>query len=405
VLPLLPWFAAGAASGLVTAHFEHALIGAQGADFNLSAVQRGLLAGRVIWFYLGKLAWPADLIFIYPRWTIDVSSGWHWLPSVAALLLLGGLAWAQRRSRGPLAAALLFAGTLFPVLGFINIYPFVFSYVADHFQYLACLAIIALAAAGLMRLAVRLPRPGAAIGSAVLAAILGALSWAQSGHYRDVVTLYQTTLQRNPTCWMAHNNLAIELGQAGRVREAIPHLETALRLKPDFAPAENNLGHNLIQLDRPAEAIPHLERAVQFQPKYAVAYRNLGLALATLGRTSDAIPRFREAIRLNPADAEAELSLGIALMLTGSFPAAVPHFERALRLNPQSAYFQDTYGRALAGANQINAAIEHFERALEIDPDYRDAHLNVAQALRRLGRVEDAARHLRAAQALGGARP
>ena len=33
----------------------------------------------------------------------------------------------------------IFAGTLFPVLGFLNVYPFLFSFVADHFQYLAML--------------------------------------------------------------------------------------------------------------------------------------------------------------------------------------------------------------------------------------------------------------------------
>ena len=39
-------------------------------------------------------------------------------------------------------AASVFGGTLVPVLGFVNVYPFVFSYVADHFQYLACLGVI-----------------------------------------------------------------------------------------------------------------------------------------------------------------------------------------------------------------------------------------------------------------------
>ncbi|MDI1318806.1 MAG: hypothetical protein PSW75_01255, partial [bacterium] len=143
VRPLLPWFVLAGASGLFTAHFESALIGAQGADFNLGVLQRCLLAGRVVWFYLGKLAWPADLIFIYPRWTIDTAVWWQWLFPLAGLALLGGLAWWSRQSRGPLAAALLFGGTLFPVLGFVNVYPFVFSFVADHFQYLASLAVFA----------------------------------------------------------------------------------------------------------------------------------------------------------------------------------------------------------------------------------------------------------------------
>ena len=60
--------------------------------------------------------------------------------SVGALAI--GLGLAARRYRGPLASFLIFAGTLFPVLGFLNVYPFRYSYVADHFQYLASLGII-----------------------------------------------------------------------------------------------------------------------------------------------------------------------------------------------------------------------------------------------------------------------
>jgi hypothetical protein len=133
VVPLLPWFVLGAGGGLFTAHFEKVLIGAQGAEFNLGALDRVVLAGRVFWFYLGKLAWPAELIFVYPRWNVDASVWWQWVFTLAGLALLGVLIWWQRRARGPLAAALLFGGSLFPVLGFVNVYPFIFSYVADHF--------------------------------------------------------------------------------------------------------------------------------------------------------------------------------------------------------------------------------------------------------------------------------
>ncbi len=400
IRPLLPWFVLGALSGLATAHFERELIGAQGADFDLGWVQRCLLAGRVVWFYFGKLVWPADLVFIYPRWTVDASAGWQWLFPLCALTLLGGLVRWQRRSRGPLAAVLLFGGTLFPVLGFINVFPFLYSYVADHFQYLASLGIFALAAAGLTSLAARLPRWGAYTGGAALLVTLGTLTWAQSGNYRDVFSLYQATLEKNPACWMAHNNLAIALASAGRVEEAIPHLEKVLRLKPDYAPAENNLGDDLVQVGRAQEAIPHLERALKLHPKYAFAHRNLGLALATLGKTEEALPHFQEAVRLDPTYADAELNWAIGLMLTNRFPEAIPHFERALKLNPNSAYFHDTYGRALANASRLDDAIRHFQQALELAPDSPDTHLNLAQALRRAGRLEEADAHSREAQRL-----
>ncbi len=156
VLPLVPWFAVAAIAGAFTIWFEHDIIGARGADFTLSVVERLLLAGRVVWFYLGKLFWPAGLNFIYPRWTIDASVAWQYLFSIAAVALavaLGVLArphpafapssqTAAAGRRGPLAGYLFFVGTLVPVLGFVNVYPFLFSYVADHFQYLASLGVI-----------------------------------------------------------------------------------------------------------------------------------------------------------------------------------------------------------------------------------------------------------------------
>jgi len=431
VLPLLPWFVLGAASGLVTAHFERVIIGAQGADFDLSVVQRCLLAGRVFWFYLGKLAWPADLIFIYPHWTVDAAVWWQWLFLAGALALLAGLVWWQRRQRGPLAATLLFGGTLFPVLGFVNVFPFLFSYVADHFQYLASLAVFALAAAGLTQAAVRLPRWGRYAGGAALLATLGALTWAQSGMYRDVFTLYETTLARNPACWMAHNNLATELQNAGRTPEAIPHLEQALRLRPDFPEGLNNLGADLRELGRSQEAIPPLQHALRLQPTFAEAHCNLGVALlmtghaeegiaelaealrlkpryamarynlgfarATTGHPDEAIRDFAEAVQLNPNFGEAELNWGIGLALLGRFPEAIPHFDRAMELEPESPVAHCSYGRALAGAGRSVDAIRQYEKAVTLNPGSADAQLGLALALHSVGREPEAEAHYREA--------
>ena len=66
--------------------------------------------------------------------------------AVAAVIVL----WCLRRrlGRGPLVAALFFGGTLFPALGFFDVYPMQYSFVADHFQYLASLGVLTLLAAG-----------------------------------------------------------------------------------------------------------------------------------------------------------------------------------------------------------------------------------------------------------------
>jgi hypothetical protein len=149
VLPLVPFFALGLAFGLITAHAESVWVGAGGAGYDLSALQRSLLAGRVIWFYLGKLVLPINLAFSYEKWTIDPADWTQWVYPLGVIALMGFFWSLRNRSRAPLAALLFFMGTLFPALGFVNVFPFRYSYVADHFQYLASLGIIALMASGI----------------------------------------------------------------------------------------------------------------------------------------------------------------------------------------------------------------------------------------------------------------
>jgi tetratricopeptide (TPR) repeat protein len=407
LLPLLPWFALGIGSGLITAHFESTLIGANGSDFDLSLLQRLLLAGRVVWFYLGKLVWPAELVFIYPRWTVDAGEFWQWLFPLGAVALLPGLgflAWKHRR-RGPLAAALLFGGTLFPVLGFFEVYPFLFSYVADHFQYLASLAVFALGGAALTLASARLSRPAALAAACLLFGTLGALTWMQSRIYRDLVTLYETTLARNPACWMAHQNLAIVLTDTGRIDDAIDHLQTALRLKPDNAAAENNLGDDLARLGRLPEALTHLQRAVELQPGYAIGHCNLATTLARLGRFEEAFSHFATAAQLDPQYRQAEQNWGVALMETRRTGEALPHFARAVQIAPKSVEMRLTYGRALASVGRMDDAVAEFRAAVELAPDSGEAHLLLARALRAVGRTNEAQTHFSAAQDLGATIP
>lgn len=334
VRPLLPWFVLGATAGLFTAWVESHLIGASGAAYELSAVQRGLLAGRAVWFYLGKLLWPADLVFIYPRWTIEPARVLHWLPLAGAVAVTGLLWWRRARSRAPLAAWLLFGGTLFPVLGFFNVYPFIYSFVADHFQYLASLGVITLAVAALVR-APRWIRGGAA---AALLLALGTLTWRQSGAYRDAETLYRATLDRNPGCWMAWNNLGfLQLTGTGRNAEAITHLEQALRLRPDYPEAHGNLGLALTRAGRPAEAVPHLQESLRLKPGPYQTHNNLGIALASSGRPAEALAAFRTAAALNPTLPNIQENWGKALLLLGRDREAAEHFALAERLRAPAA--------------------------------------------------------------------
>ncbi len=392
-LPLLPFFTLGAAAGLLTAWVEQTLIGAQGAEYHFTLLERCLIAGRVIWFYLGKLFWPVDLIFIYPRWHVSQNEAWQFLYPLGLLVLLTGLWQLRKRSRAPLAAMLLFCGTLLPALGFFNVYPFRYSFVADHFQYLASIAMIALCSAGLAALAKRwkLPsRPAAVATTLLLGGTLAAATWAQSGQYVNAETLYRATLSRNPSCWMASNNLGNALQKSGRIEEAITQYKAALQIKPDYAEAYNNLGHALHGLGRLEEAVTQYQQAVRLMPNLAGAHHNLANVLQELGRVDEAAAHYAEALKHEPGTAEAHNNLGMAMDRLGRLQEAVTHFKEALRIRPDYAIACDNLGNALLRMGRIEEAMAQYRQAIRLKPDFAQAYDHLGSALQALGRYSEA---------------
>ena len=340
VLPTLPFFLAGLTAGLVTVWAEQKVFGATGPEFHLSVIERGLVAGRSLWFHLGKLLWPAGLIFMYPRWQVNQAVWWQYLWPLAAALVTAGLWVLARWNRGPLAALLFFAGTLFPALGFFNAYSFRYSFVNDHHQYLASMAIIALASAVVARLLARWGLWGKVSGNGlcgVLLALLATLTWQHAGAFRDMASLWRDTLAKNPACWMAHYNLGTLLSQRGQADEAIRQLQEAIRLKPDHAKAHYNLGVVLDQRGQLDEAIRQFQEALRLKPGDAAAYSNLGAALGKKGQIDEAIRQFQTGLRLKPDYAEIHNNLGTALAMQGQVDEAIHHFQEALRLKPDSA--------------------------------------------------------------------
>ena len=389
IVPLLPWLAVGAACGLFSSWVEKHFLSAQGADFALSFPGRLLVAGRAVGFYAGTLVWPFNLNFIYPRWTIDPAAWQQWLFPLGVLAAGAGLWALRRRTRAPLAAYLFFVGSLFPVLGFVNLYGSLYSWVWDHWQYLPDLGPLALAAAGLAhvwdRAVLRLRWPARVLVT-TLALGLGALTWGHCGMFRDDETLYRATLARNPGCWMAHNNLGMMLAPIpGRQAEAISECEAALRLKPDLAEAHDNLGIALANTPgRLHEAITEFAAAIRLKPDQAKAHYNLGISLANIpGRLPEAIAQFEEALKIDPNSAEVRNNLGIALASTpGRLPEAVAQFEAALRLNPDLAAAHDNLGNALANIPaRVPEAIAQFEAALRIRPGSAATHNNLGDVL------------------------
>jgi protein O-mannosyl-transferase len=355
VWPLIPFFLLGTAAGVFTAWVERSLVGAQGADFNYTVTERFLIAGRVICFYLGKLLWPLNLIFVYPRWWVSQDIWWQYLYPAAALLLLVVLIRLSRRWRAPLAGALFFIVTLFPVLGFLNVYPFRYSLVADHFQYLASLGIITPVAAGIASLLItgrHWVRPIGYLWCLGLLTSLAILTGRQTAMYTNIETLWQTTIERNPTAWMAHNNLGTVLLQKGQLDEAIVHFRKALEIAPDHADVRANLGSALLQKGDVDGAIAQYEKALEIKPDYAEVHYNLGNALLLKGQLDEAIAHYKKTLERDPQNADVYNNLGLVLFQQGQVEQAIADYQKALEINPQFVQARANLAWALATSPQ-----------------------------------------------------
>jgi tetratricopeptide (TPR) repeat protein len=312
--------------GLTTAALEIEHVGAVGSEWDLSPAQRCLVAGRVIWFYVGKLLWPVGLAFVYPRWDPDPAVWGQWLWP-AATVAVGLLLWSfrGRLGRGPVAALAIYVVTLSPALGFVNVFPMRYAFVADHFAYLASIPVIALAVAALAKAFAWPLRSwpnawlrglvAAAPAAAVLVA-LGVRTWHQAGWYQGEEHLWRATIRCEPDAAMPHYNLAkllLDRGDPQTADEVIHHFRETLRVKPDATDVHENLGLVYGMTGRYGEAAEQLELAVAADPNDASAHGNLGSAYRLLGRHEDAIRHFEAAVQGDPDHVDHYLRLARAL--------------------------------------------------------------------------------------------
>lgn len=391
---IAPFVVVGLAMGLVTIWWERFHQGTQGQLFALGLSERILVASRALWFYAGKLLWPAHLAFNYPRWTVSVErvADFSW---PAALAVLGALIYFGRRrlGRGPEIAAIFFVATLSPMLGFIMLYTFRYSFVADHYQYLASIGPIALVAAGLTTGIYALEKRArlfVQVACGALLISLGVKTWQQGAVYTNPDTLWQATISENPESWMAYNNLGLRLAQTGRVDEGIAHYQRALELNPGFAEAWYNLGNAFLRAGRSEEATIAYKKALEIEPRLAAAYLNLATILLSAGRREEAIAHFRKALELEPKNTVAHNQLAGALLRTGRFEESIAHYQAAVQLDQTDATALSNLGNALAEAGRLDEAIEKFNRVVQLTPKSAESHYNLGNTFLYAGRIEEA---------------
>ncbi len=380
VLPVVPMFAVSIVAGIGVAWMEMHHVGAIGRDFDLPLAGRLAIAGQALWVYLGKLLWPHPICLIYHRWELNPAQWWQWLGAAGALLAAAVLLWGTRRGqwRGITAGVLLFAGMLFPVLGFMNVYGMRFAWVADRWVYMPALVVFAWIGH------VFAVMPWRKIRLTLAVAVLGtcaALTWRQAACYRSVDAFWQAAIAGNPTAWKARNDYSDALMAAGRAQEAAEHLREAVRLYPEYADAHANLGNALTMLGRPQEAMESFERALALEPDLAIVHYNMACLYETQGRIEDMEKQLRRALEVSEKMLPAHNDLGNLLLRTGRVEEAGRHYRRALELRPGNTNALTSLGNVAYMQGRHAEAADYFRQALARNPDLVEALTNCAFVL------------------------
>ena len=355
LLRLAPFFLVGAGIMVGDLTFNRA----QGVGgFDYSMIERGLIAARALWFYLGKLFWPLDVGGIYPHWEVTPADPWGWAALAAAVGVVAAL-WLLRKrlGRGPLAGTLFFGVTLAPTLGFVDYNFMLFTFVADRYQYLACSGVIAVVigaaaarggAAGHARRVRDTALKGALVAS--LLALLGTLTWHQASLYQDGITFFNYVIARNPEARYAHLNLGNALLKWNQLEESLDSYRVAMEQLPDDHKSHFGAGLALYQLDRLDEAEEAFRRALELNPFHGRSHAGFGRVRLAQKRYEEALLFAETAIKLDPGNAEGWTYQGIALHHLGRVEEALESLDRALVIDPNKQEAQDARAQVLRGS-------------------------------------------------------
>jgi Tfp pilus assembly protein PilF len=332
-------------------------------------------------FYLWKTVVPAGLAPLYEMPKRVNAWEARYAISYVVVVAISAAAWlVRRRWPGVTAAWVAFLVVMLPLLGVVQNGP---QIVADRYTYHAgpIIGLLAGGAWGRWRGATGWVRVAVPVG---VLAVLAAVSWHQTGYWRDSERLWTRVLSVDSTSSIAQIAMGDLLIAQGRAAEAAEHYGRGVELDPTYAEGHNNLGVALARDGRLAEAISHYKAAIALDSEYAAAYNNWGIALSRQGDQAAAMERYARAIALDPRNADAQVNYGNALLRTGRPTDAIERYEVADRVRPRHADTHLNWGVALAQLGRMADAAQQFRLALALDPENVDARTYLARAMERL---------------------
>jgi protein O-mannosyl-transferase len=403
LLPIVPLLIVGLSIAAWSARQESADLVVGGADaLFFTRLERCIIAGKDFWFYLRTLVVPFPLMPIYPCWTYATGDILNFLPLFAAFLLAGVLGMIRKTTGWwPLVGLLFFVGTLLPALGFFNFFTMHYTFVADHYQYLACAGIIV----PLVELGVRKLDSFAAarVAAAFICLVMMTTTAFYASRFQTNFQLWSWNVAWNPAAFTAQHNLAIAYFNRGDESTGNQHLDIALEEQPQDDNIQRSVGKRSLAQGDYAGALVHFQRAQEERPHYGITYMLIGDTYLRMGRLPDALAAYEKSISVDGNDSQYYVAYAAALKKDRQFDRAADAYSTALRLSPGNMITRYNYANLLLDMNKPTEAIEQYLFILKYQENSALVWHNLAAAYYQAHQMDQALAAKQRADALDAA--
>ena len=200
--------------------------------------------------------------------------------------------------------------------------------------------------------------------------------------------------ESDPLIWYNRASLFIE---EKNYDSAILNLKRAIRLQPLYIEAHTNLGNAYRRIGKMKEA-EHEERiALALNPKSPATLLNLAQILAAKGENHEAVKYLLKALEIVPKNYFFNIETASRYLEIRDFKAANKYADIALDLDPNLSKAYIYKGLICAYQDDYVKAVEYFKEALDRDPNDKQAINNLAFALDKLGKKEEARKMMKKA--------
>ncbi len=222
-----------------------------------------------------------------------------------------------------------------------------------------------------------------------------AAAYIQIDQIADAITQLKAAIALSPGSPQLHYDLGVAYKLQDDAANAIPELEKAEKLNPASYEPAYVLGVLYTQAARYPEAAQQLEASLKLHPDNGDAWAMLGSIYNKLDRLTEAAHALHEAIRLLPDQADSHLILAAVLVKQNQTADAAAERKVAGNLmrshmNLQRAEVATNSGKSLMSSGKLDEAIGQFRDAIAFDPNYVEAHVALATALERQGKMAEA---------------